>query len=98
MVRAYGRPSDQKAEPQTPGATDPIDALLEKYDADQIETMQDLADEAEALAAETDNELLLDTVRAFRRFQPEDRALAGRGDWDEAEAALIAGMKRAQSA
>ncbi len=40
----------------------------------------------------------MDMVQAFRRFQQEDRALAGRGDWDEAEAALIAEMKRARSA
>ncbi len=98
MLRGYQRPSTQQPEPQASGAADPIDVLLEKYDTGEIETVQDLADEAEALATETDNELLMDTVQAFRRFQQEDWALAGRGDWDEAEAALIAGMKRARSA
>jgi len=75
-----------------------MDALLERYDTGEIETVRDLADEAEALATETDNEPLMDAVQAFRRFQREDWALAGRGDWDEAKAALIAGMKRARSA
>jgi hypothetical protein len=60
--------------------------------------VRDLADEAEALATETDNEPLMDAVEGFRRFQREDWTLAGRGDWDEAEAALIARMKRARSA
>ncbi len=60
--------------------------------------MRDLADEAEALATDTDNELLMNAVQASRTLQREDWALAGRGDWDEAESALIAGMKRARSA
>jgi hypothetical protein len=96
MVRGYRRPSTRQAQPQPSGAADPIDVLLEKYDGGEIETVQDLADEAEALATETESELLMDTVQAFRRFQQEDWALAGRGDWDEAEAALIAEMKRAR--
>jgi hypothetical protein len=98
MVRSYQRQGTQQPEPQAPGAADPIDVLLEKYDTGEIETVQDLADEAEALATETDNELLMDAVQAFRRFQREDWALAGRGDSDEAEATLIAGMKRVRSA
>ena len=88
----------RQPEPQAPDAPDPIDTLLERYDTGEIETVQDLADEAEALATETDDDLLMDAVQAFRRFQREDWALAGRGDSDEAEAALIAGMKRARSA
>ncbi len=97
MVASYQRQGTQQLEPQAPGAANPIDVLLEKFDTGEIETVQDLADEAEALATETDNELLMDAVEAFRRFQREDWALAGRGDSDEAEAALIAGMKRARS-
>jgi len=98
MVRSYEGQGARQPEPQAPGATDPIGTLLERYDTGEIETVRDLADEAEALATETDNEPLTDAVQAFRRFQREDWALAGRGDWDEAEAALIAGMKRARSA
>ncbi len=98
MVRGYQRPSTKRRQPQPSVAADPIGVLLEKHDTGEIETVQDLADEAEALATETDNELLMDIVQAFRRFQQEDWVLAGRGDWDEAEAALIAGMKRARSA
>lgn len=98
MVRGYQRPGTRQPERQASGAVSAIDTLLEKYDTGVIETVQDLADEAEALATETGNEPLMDTVQAFRRFQQEDWALAGRGDWDEAEAALIAGMKRTRSA
>ncbi|MCL5280895.1 MAG: hypothetical protein M1376_13430 [Planctomycetes bacterium] len=98
MVRSYQRQGARQPEPQAPGATDPIDTLLERCDTGEIATVRDLADEAEALATERDNEPLMDAVQAFRRFQREDRALAGRGDWDEAEAALVAGMKRARSA
>ena len=98
MVRSYEGQGTQQPEPQAPGAGDPIEALLEKYDTGEIETVRDLADEAEALATETDNELLMSAVQAFRTFQREDWALAGRGDWDEAEAPLIAGMTRARSA
>ncbi len=97
-VRSCQRQGARQPEPQAPGVTDPIGALLEGYNTGEIETMRDLADEAEAPATETDNERLMDAVRAFRRFQREDWALAGRGDWDEAEAALIDGMKRARSA
>jgi hypothetical protein len=97
MVRNYQRQGVRQPEPQAPGAPDPIDTLLERYDTGEIETVRDLADEAEALATEMDNEPLMDAVQAFRRFQREDWALAGRGDWDEAEAALIDGMKRARS-
>jgi hypothetical protein len=98
MVRSYQRQGARQPEPQAPGATDPIDVLLERYDTGEIETVRDLADEAEALATETDNEPLMDAVQAFRTFQREDWDLAGRGDWDEAEANLIAGIKRARSA
>ncbi len=98
MVRSYEGQAPRQPEPQAPGATDPIGALLERYDTGEIETVRDLADEAEALATETDNEPLMDAVQAFRTFQREDWALAGRGDWDEAEGNLIAGIKRARSA
>jgi hypothetical protein len=79
-------------------ADGPIGQLLDKHDSGEIGTVQDLADEAEALGGETENEGLLNVVRAFRRFQQEDRALAGRGDWDEAEANLISGLKRVREA
>jgi hypothetical protein len=98
MVRSYTQQGTRRPESQAPSAADPIDTLLERYDTGEIETVRDLADEAEALATETDNELLMNAVQAFRTFQREDWSLAGRGDWDEAEAALIAGMKRAHSA
>jgi hypothetical protein len=98
MARNYQRQGTRQPEPQAPGTTGPIDSLLDRYDTGEIETVRDLADEAEALAVETDDEPLMDAVQAFRRFQREDWALAGRGDWDEAEANLIAGIKRARSA
>jgi hypothetical protein len=72
MVRNYQRQGAREPEPQAPGAADPIDALLERYDTGEIETVRDLADEAEALATEMDNEPLMDAVQAFRRFQRED--------------------------
>jgi hypothetical protein len=96
MLRGYQRADTQRPESQTLGAANPIDVLLEKYDTGEIETVQDLADEAEALATESDSKSLMDAVQGFRRFQQDDWALAGRGDWDEAEANLIAGIKRAR--
>jgi hypothetical protein len=97
MAKSYRgkRPNGQSV---ASNADDPIGELLDKYDSGEIGTVQDLADEAEALGAETENEGLLKVVRAFRGFQQEDRALAGRGDWDEAEANLISGLKRVRRA
>ncbi len=96
MVKSY---REKDATPQSPASksNDPIGQLLDKYDWGTIQTVEDLVDEAEALGTAIGNQELLNVVQAFRRFQQEDRALSGRGDWDEAEAILIAGMRRAQS-
>lgn len=96
MLQAYDE-KDVDEQPPAPSAEDAVARLIDRYDLGEIETVQDLADEAEALGVETGNEALLSSVRAFRRFQREDWELAGRGDSDAAEAALIAGMKRARS-
>lgn len=90
MVKAY----NEKEPSPAPGAEDPINQLLDKYDFGEIETVQDLVDEVEVLGVETGNEDLLDLVRAYRRFQQEDWELAGRGDSDEAEANLVDGLER----
>jgi hypothetical protein len=97
MVNSY-RENGTKDQSPASGAYDRIGQLLDRYDSGTIETVQDLANEAEALGKETGNEELLKVVQGFRRFQQEDWALAGRGDRDEAEASLIAGMKRVRSA
>ncbi len=98
MVRSYQQQGTQQSKSWVSSETDPIDVLLEKYDTGEIETVEDLADKAEVLATETGNELLRNAVKSFRKWQKEDWELAGRGDSDEAEAALIAEMKRARSA
>jgi len=97
MVKAYWQTGPDSQSPVSKD-DDPIDQLLDRYDLGEIETIQDVVDEVEALGTETRNEALLDLVRAYRRFQQEDWELAGRGDSDEAEATLIAGLKRARSA
>ncbi len=97
-MRSYEGQGTRQPEPEALDTADPIDALLEGFDTGEIGTVRDLVDEAEALATETDNGLLMNVVHAFRTFQREDWELAGRADWDEAEANLIAGIKRARSA
>lgn len=97
MLKSYQR-IRAKGDSPASNPDDLIGLLLDEYDSGTIETVQDLADEAEVLGTETGNEELLNAVRAFRKFQQEDWELAGRGGWDEAEAALIAGMKQARSA
>lgn len=92
MVKAY----QDKEQSSAPVPDDPIGQLLDKYDFGEVETIQDLVDEVEALGTETGSEDLLDLVRAYRRFQQEDWELAGRGDSDEAEENLIDGLKRAR--
>ncbi len=97
MLKPYRR-TDAKVQSAAPSADDPVAQLLADYDSGVIETVQDLADAAEILAADTDNQVLSDAIQVFCRFQEEDRALAGRADWDEAEMALIAVIRQAQSA
>lgn len=98
MLKAYhGAEAKAKVQVAAPGADDRVSQLLADYDSGVIETVQDLADAAEALAADMENEALSDAVQVFRRFQADDHALAGRGDWDEAETALISGIERARS-
>lgn len=94
MAKVYrdGKPENH---PTASVCDDPIDRLLDRYDLGEIETVQDLADEAETLAKETGNRSLMHVVKGFRKWQKEDWELAGRRDSDEAENALIAGMKRA---
>lgn len=95
MTESYKqRPAPEMA----PQPMDPIGQMLEEYDTGEIETVEDLANRAEILAMKTDNELLGGAVRSFRKWQGEDWELAGRGDSDEAEATLLAGIKRARSA
>ncbi|MCE5324951.1 MAG: hypothetical protein LLG01_00905 [Planctomycetaceae bacterium] len=95
MLSAYQKQPAQKPAKAKPGNS--IDALLDRYDSGDIQTIQDLADDAEALAEEADNQALREAVQRFREEQRQDRELAGRGDMDKAEADLIAAMKAAKS-
>lgn len=96
MLKAY-KDRDGKAQSRAPGADDAVGQLLAEYACGVIGTVQDLADAAEALVKEMENDALFDAVQRFRRFQAEDHELAGRGDWDEAETALIRGIEMARS-
>ncbi len=96
MLQAYQHGNAQ-AQSRAPGADDAAGRLLADYDSGVIETVQDLANAAEAVAKEMENDALFDAVQRFRRFQAEDYELAGRGDWDEGETLLIRGIERARS-
>lgn len=73
-----------------------IRQAIEQYEGTgEIETIQDLVNRIEELAAETDNGILQNAVARFRNAQEEDQKLAGRGDMDEAEEAFLRQIEKA---